>query len=218
MAKATDSDRRLAESARAKLRTGGRPTKLEERALARVKREAEEQLREKLCRSIPKKLWREWSGRQHKTIGEQAARYGIPLGSATIDIAAVARWIHDFFAQHGKHLPTVDDVLPAGTSQELKDEYTRQQIREKKAKADAAELDVAEREGVLRHAAAFREMLGQLAAIRRRTAETVQRLFGPEPVRILNEGLEDEARLLGDYFDDNDGNDDDAANRSGDAR
>jgi hypothetical protein len=112
-----DADtRRLAARALEKKRTGKRASIDETRALRRFEKAAEEQKRWEHYGSIPKKHWQEMSGRQPKVLNEQASRYGIPLRGKSIDLSAVAAWVHDFLAANAAKLNSDDDT----TGEELK--------------------------------------------------------------------------------------------------
>jgi len=74
-------------------------TQAEREVLKRHEKQKEERLRWQYYRSIPQKHWRAMSGRQTKVINEQAARYDIPFGGATIDLPAVVKRFHDFLAE-----------------------------------------------------------------------------------------------------------------------
>ncbi len=192
----------LAQRALQKRRLKQRPTREEERALRRVTKAAEEKQRWEFYASIPKKHYRSMSGRQTKTLNEQAELHGIPIGGDTIDLTALVRWIHDFLATHKHRLSTaIDDPLLEGASETLRDAYIRQQILEKREKAKLARLDRLEREKGLRDAKAIAELLGQLAAIRRAKNDAIQRLYGDGPVKLNNESLEDEKRTIDKFFD-----------------
>lgn len=58
--------------------------------------------------SIPQKHWREMSGRQARTLIEQAERYGIPFAGATVDLPAVVLALHDFFASNAAALSSTE--------------------------------------------------------------------------------------------------------------
>src|SRR5262245_26952468 len=98
------NNRELLASAAKKRLAGQKLSRDEQRALDRSKREHDEQLRELHYRTLPKKLWAQWSGRQHKTLDEQAKAYGLPIESATIDLPRVAKWLHDLLAEHGRRI------------------------------------------------------------------------------------------------------------------
>lgn len=195
------TDRELVAAALEKRRAGQTPTRAEARALARFQREAQAQQRRDALAACPKKLYCELSGRQVKVLNEQAARYGIPCGSATVDLGAVVRWLHDFLARNKTLLSGAsEDPLLAGASQQLKDDYVRAQVAEKREKARLAQLDRLEREGRLLDAAAVHRLTSQLATILRAKSEALQRLYGPGAVKILNEGLDDAQGEIDRYF------------------
>jgi hypothetical protein len=86
----------------------------ERAALKRHEKEKEERLRWQFYAAIPQKHWRRMSGRQTKVINEQAARYGIPFGGASVDLSAVVRALHDFLADNAQKLAREEDELMAG--------------------------------------------------------------------------------------------------------
>ena len=47
-------------------------------------------------RTIPQSHWEKMSGRQRKTLKEQAITYEIPFGGAKINLLAVVPALHDF--------------------------------------------------------------------------------------------------------------------------
>lgn len=63
-------------------------------------------LRWVVYREVPQADWILLSGRGQKILADQQARYGIPVGRGPIDLAAVARWIHDTIAEHGDAIRT----------------------------------------------------------------------------------------------------------------
>jgi len=198
------TDDQLAANAREKQARGESPSHREAQALERNKRLQRDQLRLALIRSVPKKVYCQLTGRQPRTVNDQADKYGVPLRGDSVDLGAVVEWLHDFLAKHGRAIrsQSPDDLLLEGASQELKDEYIRQQIVEKRAKARLAELDLAQRAGELVTAASIHELLTRFASILRRKGEALQRRFGPDAQRIMDEGLDDCDRELDRYFPD----------------
>lgn len=187
------TDEQRATTAAEKLGRGETPTKTELAAYERQKRIREERALRLLIKSVPKKLYCQITGRQPKVVNEQADRYGVPLRGDTIDVGNVLEWLHDFLAKHGRTIlaQSPDDLLLEGASQQLKDAYVREQIKEKAAKAKLAELDLAQRSGELVLAAEIHDHLTRFASILRRTGEALQRRFGPDAQRILDKGLDD---------------------------
>src|SRR3954464_8087314 len=100
----TSIDKRQAAEAYAKVSRGEELTVREQSVLKRFEKDREEQLRWKYYASIPQKHWRTMSGRQTKVLQEQADRYGIPFGGATVDLSRVVRCIHDFLAANAHKL------------------------------------------------------------------------------------------------------------------
>ena len=98
-------------------------TKEERRLLKRHESEKEERLRWQYYASIPQKHWRNMSGRQTKVINEQAQRYGIPFGGASINLPAVVRALHDFLADNAVKLARDDDELMQGNGSPALERY-----------------------------------------------------------------------------------------------
>lgn len=164
-------------------------TKPERAALKRHEREKEERLRWQYYGAIPQKHWRQMSGRQTKILHEQAQRYGIPWGGATINLPAVVRAVHDFLADHAHKLARDDDLLMQGSGSPALERYREE-------RAAMARLDRLEREQQLIPRDLARESLGRVAAILRGAGDALQRQFGPAAVEVLNEALDDAQREI----------------------
>jgi hypothetical protein len=182
-------DKQLVAGAYRKLMEGGKPNREEQAALKRFEKEKEERLRWKHYESIPQKHWRKMSGRQTKVINEQALRYGIPFGGATVNLPAVIRALHDFLAENALKLAREEDLLLQGTSSPALEAY-----REERTKL--ARLERREREGSLIPRDEAREALGRIAALVRGAGDALQRRFGPEAAEILDEALQDAEREI----------------------
>jgi hypothetical protein len=168
-------------------------TKEERAALKRHEREKEERLRWQYYASIPQKHWRQMSGRQTKVINEQAARYGIPFGGASINLALVVRGLHDFLADNAVKLARDDDPLMQGSGSPALERYREE-------RAALARLDRLAREGNLIPRSETRETLGRIAAILRSAGDSLQRQFGPEAAEVLYEALDDCGREVDRVF------------------
>ena len=177
-------DQDLARAALQKRRLGQRPTREEARALARVESAREEELRWEYYRAIPAKHWREMSGRQTKVLNEQAARYGLPIGGRTIDLPAVVAALHDFLAANARKLAAggVDDPALAGvTNLDRKREEDWKTARLKRHILEGAYLSRADVHGGL----------SRFASRIRRAGESLQRNYGPDALKILDDALTD---------------------------
>jgi hypothetical protein len=152
-------------------------------ALKRHEKEKEERLRWQYYKSIPQKHWREMSARQTKVINEQAARYGIPFGGATINLPDVVRALHDFLAANAHRLNNDDLMMTGGGSPAL------ERYREERAKL--ACLDRRQREGALIPRDEVRTSFGRIASILRGAGDTLQRQFGSGAADVLHEALDD---------------------------
>src|SRR4029078_913192 len=180
-------DRELAQRAIKKINAGQTPTVQEHASLKRFEKQREEQLRWQYYSSIPQKHWREMSKRQTKVINEQAERYGIPFGGATISLPAVVRAFHDFLAANAVKLARDEDLLMQGNGSAALDRYREE-------RAAIAKLDRLEREVRLIPRDQARDSLGRVAVILRGAGDALQRQFGPGAVEILYEALDDASR------------------------
>jgi Fe-S cluster biosynthesis and repair protein YggX len=183
-------DAALVQAARDKLDAGTTPTAREAAALKRWEEDRDEELRRKHYASVPQKTWREWSGRQTKILHDQAALYGLPVDRPTIDLAAVARWLHDFLAtHHQKYRPR--SVEPDDDGDNWQDSpRTPGLIRWQNEKAKLAKLDRLERERELLNRAEIQAGLAQIAAVLRNGGDALQKKCGPDALEIFTAMLD----------------------------
>ena len=154
-------------------------------AIKRFDKRREEKQRWEYYASIPQKHWREMSGRQAKTINEQAALYGIPFSGATINLSLVVRALHDFLAANGHKLLKEEDAgLLSGPPTEALE-------RLRLVKAMREEFAYQRDLGQWRRADETQTALGVFAAILRQGIETLQRQFGGEARDCMAESLAD---------------------------
>jgi hypothetical protein len=182
-------DRKAAAEAYRKVMEGKPLTSREQSLVRRFEKEKEERLRWQYYASIPQRHWREMSGRQAKIINEQALRYDIPFGGATISLPAVVRSLHDFLADNAQKLARDDDDLMQGNGSPALDRYREE-------RALIARLDRLEREGQLLPRDEVRVALGRIAAIVRGAGDTLQRQYGQAAADILLEALDDAGREI----------------------
>ncbi|QDT71719.1 hypothetical protein [Lacipirellula limnantheis] len=155
----------------------------ERAALVRFEKVKEERLRWQYYRSIPKKHWRKMSGRQAKTILEQASRYGLPLDGPTIDLPKVVRALHDFLAANAYKLSRGDDPLltTAQTSPALE--------RYREERALLAQLDRMERQQELVPLEEIRFCLDGMAHHICKACETLERKYGNEVAEVVRDAI-----------------------------
>ena len=137
--------------------------------------------------ALPKLLWVRWSGRDHRVLTDQARRYGLPVGGPTIDVAEVARWIHNLLAEYGRRILAGDaaaDVESGGD-----DSPALQRKREVEFQLKLR--DLAERDQVLVHREKIRQGLAAIAGVLRQFGDTLQRQHGPDALDLLNDALAD---------------------------
>lgn len=167
-------------------------TRDEQAALRRFEQEREERLRWQHYRSIPKKHWRQMSGRQAKVINEQAARYKLPLGGPTINLEEFVVAFHDFLSQNAQRLAQVDDAcLRSAQSSPALEKYREERAR-------LAELDRLERERVLMPRELTRSLHYRLAMLIRRCIERLELNYGRDAAQLVLDMLDDYERELDD--------------------
>ena len=111
-------ERELVARAMRKRSEGVAPTAKELAAVRRYEKAREEEQRWEHYRTIPKKHWRQMSGRQDRTLNLQAKTYGIPFGGRTIDLPVMVAALHDFLARNARKLAAdnVGDPMLQGPS------------------------------------------------------------------------------------------------------
>ena len=178
-----------------KVMSGQQLTKNEQRDLRRFERDKEEKLRWQYYASIPQKHWIKMSGRQAKVLIEQALRYGIPSGGATVDLSTVIRAWHDFLAKNAAKLASESDPMLVGGSSPALEQY-----REEKAKMARMDRLERERELIPRHQA--RDTLSKAGGFIRAAGEKLHLQFGSSAAEILFEALDDAQREIDSTFGD----------------
>jgi hypothetical protein len=176
-------DRQMVFRAREKQQRGETPTRDERTALRRFEKIEEERLRWIYYATIPKKHWRQMSGRQNQVLSDQAERYGIPLDGSTIDLAAVAAWLHDFLAANSHAL---------NASMARADELER--VR--RAQAEKYELENLVRKRELRHVDDVRRTFEFVGQVFRKASMELRQAFGDAAYRILESAVEDAREIV----------------------
>jgi len=180
------ADRKLAAAALQKQQAGQRPARDELAALRRVEKARDAALRATHYGTIAKKDWREWSGRQHKVLNDQADRYGLPIRGRTIDLPAVVRWLHDFLAANARKLAGSDDEDPAvaGASSPYMEEKRKWDAKRSKLAFEEATSQKIDRQAV-------RAAYSAVADVLRRAGEALRKQHGNDAQKILNDALGD---------------------------
>jgi hypothetical protein len=185
------ADPNLVKLALQKRGAGKTPNRAEASALRAYEKEREEADRRRFYASIPKKHWCELSGRAVQVLNQQAIRYGIPVGEATIDLGKLARWLHDLLRDKGDRILSSDDAdasLSGPFSQAL-EEYRREQTRIARLKRLDMEKTLVPRKEV-------HQVMSDLAALIRGGIEMLQLRHGNEAAEIIRDCLDQyEARL-----------------------
>lgn len=169
----------------------GLPITREERAtLRRVEAANEQRRRWEHYRTIPKAHWREMAGgRQHKALSAQAERWGFPIDGAVVDLPRFIRFFHEWLEANGDRLRAADAeeaAIFAGVR-----ESDEALIRFRNARADLAEVELGRRRRELLDRADLRNSLGLMAAAIRRAGDALQRTFGPDAHRVLEDAIDE---------------------------
>lgn len=133
------ADRALVKSALEKMNAGKSPNAREGAAIKRAESSNEEARRWAFYRSVPKKHYREMSGRAARVLIDQADTWKIPCKGPTVDVTAVVKWIHDFIAGNSHRL--IEDDQDSDDSKALE--------RMRNASAEKLEMEVAQTRGEL---------------------------------------------------------------------
>ena len=177
-------ERELVREAIAKRQRGERPTRRETQALARFEKDQDEQSRWGHYSSIPKKHYIEMSGRQARTLNEQARRYNLPIGGRVIDLGLTLRAFHDFLAKHGPKLLDTDDPMSVAVNSPSLEEWRSERAR-------IAKMDRLERERILIKREDAHESLARIASMLRNCGDLLEQEFGRDARAILNEAIDD---------------------------
>jgi hypothetical protein len=188
-----DQRRKVAE-AYGKLLRREKLSRNEEAAIQRFEKTREERLRWQYYRTIPKKHWRQMSGRQAKVINEQASRYALPLGGPKVDLPELVKALHDFLAKNAQRLASEDDpLLQTAQSSPALEAYRKERAR-------LAQLDRMEREQTLMPREDVRASLAFMASLIRRATERLQRRYGEGAADLIRSTIDDFEREMEERF------------------
>jgi len=184
-------DKELALAALQKRKAGETPSSKELAALKRVDNAKEEEHRRLLYRTVPKKDYQDLSGRPRKVLIDQA-KYGLPVVGPVIDLGPVLCWFHDLLAKLARtksgrrFLARQDSDLSADTPSPA-DEYQIERAKLAKMERMERERQLVARE--LSHAC-WQRVAHRLQQI----GVSLETEYGPEMLKIWNDGLKDCSR------------------------
>ncbi len=194
----------LVQAALQKKKAGEKLLQREIAALEKFEQQQDERRGLRFVRAIPKKFWCEWSGRQHRTLNAQADLYGLPVGGPVIDLVALAKWLHDWLAQHKQalsELVAVDD-LPAGEAKTLQGKLLAEKVEQLKHRNLLLETQLAEKQQKLLPRDQVHELLVRAAQILRGAGDRLYKRHGQEAGDILAQALDDFEQILQQLADD----------------
>lgn len=169
----------------------------EERAVKKFEKAEAEKRRWAVYESIPKKDFVAMTGRQVKVLNEQAARYGLPMGGATIHLPNFLSALSGFLAKHwARFEKEIDqDALMTGGNTPALEQYRTH-------KAELARLDVLARKRELLPREEVRAGMLRVAAVYRESSAILVRMFGPEAAKVLadmnDDALAEVEQMFGD--------------------
>lgn len=180
----------LVKAALAKQQQGVALSRTELTALKRHYREEEERHGLAFVERVPKGTYREWSGRQVRTLHAQADLYGLPIRESTVSLPELVRWLHDWLAKHKHDLPAIarqaDGATPADT---LRDKKLVEQIRGLEHKNAILERDLAEARGEVVPRDLVQAMLDRVAKTLRKAGEQLYKRHGTDAGDLLAAAL-----------------------------
>jgi hypothetical protein len=118
-------------------------------------------------------------------INEQAERYGLPIGGATIDLPAFAKALHDFLAANARKLAGADSDDPtlAGAASPAME-------RKRQLECRRLERQLEREEGLWIERRLIHAGHNRLGGVLRVAGEALLRQFGPAAQKILNDALD----------------------------
>lgn len=176
-------DSALARAALAKIGKGETPSRDEARALQRLEKEREDRERWRYYRTIPKGHYITLSGRQTKTLHQQAALYRLPLSGETIDLQQLLTRFHDFLAENAHKLAAGDEEFAGGESSEALEAWRRE-------KARIARIERREKEGKVIDIGVWRDSASTLCGGLREAGRRLGEMFGPNAAKIMSEAID----------------------------
>jgi hypothetical protein len=181
----------LVRSAIAKQQRGQRLRKQELAAWKRFESAEDERRGRRFLSALPKTIYCQISGRQTKILHDQADLYGLPLRGATIDVAAVLTWLHDFLAKHKHDLaPLVKGDVGGDRPAGLRDQLLAEQVDLYRRKNTLLEEQITLVQSRSYPHEEIHAVHERMATILRAAGEQLGRQFGDDAADVLNVALE----------------------------
>ncbi len=186
------ADRHLAASALRKRAIAERPTREEAAALRRIEKQREATERSRHYKSIAPREYRQMSGCSDKVRLEQAERYRLPLQGPEINLYELLPAVHRLLADisRGKFRLAAGDApdpLLTGANSPALEEYRRERTKLVRLERKSKERMLVDRE-------TMHSVLAIVASRFRRAGDQLQKHFGPDAHKILEEAIDDAER------------------------
>lgn len=135
-----------------------------------------------MLRAVPQRIVGQMcGGRQTVHLQRVADRWGFPIDGKTVDLFAVMARLWSFLKQYGPMLAVLmEDTSDGGDENALGVRYLRAKIQKTEADAQAAELRVAQKEGLLCDRAQVHEAFGRIANVFQKASGQAQRKWGAD--------------------------------------
>ena len=102
---------------------GEKLTQAQSRDLAWYEKDRREIIIGETLVAIPKGLYCQMAGRQHKVVDDAAARYGLPIGKETVDLFDAIEAMHSLIADNARSIIPAGDAIITGDGEENEQVY-----------------------------------------------------------------------------------------------
>ena len=164
---------------------GEKLTQKQTRDLTWLEKSTRESIASETLRVVPKGVYCEMAGRQHKVVDDAAELYELPIGGPVIDLFAAVKALHDLIAENAHRLKSHLD----GDVAELQEEKLRQQIEVLRRDVEGRDIKLAQAREESVDRSELTDLMGRLSAMLRKLGNQLGQ-DSVEVQRAFNEALE----------------------------
>lgn len=164
---------------------GERLTQKQTRDLTWLEKSARDEAVDDALRALPKGIYCELAGRQHKVIDDAAELYDLPIGGPVVDLYDAVHSLHNLIAENAHRLKANLD----GDGDELQKEKLRQQIILLQRDIEGRDIKLAQAREESVDRTELTDLLTRLSSMLRNLGNQLGR-DDPEVQRAFNEALE----------------------------
>jgi hypothetical protein len=186
VAKSKATDPIAALEAKLKLARGGTLLKREEQLIESYDRQQFAEVVDKFLHAVPKGVYCELAGRQHKVVDEFGDRYDIPCDLPSIDLFAVVSALHSRVSE----LAAAARPYLDGDEAELEKEKLKQEIGKLQRQSSLLQIDIEKHMDQLVEKTSLNAGMEWLSARLRTLGSQVHRVAGDEALECVNEFLD----------------------------